>query len=95
MAVKTNHPDQMEFFDVPSPCIGVCQSGPKGYCLGCFRSRDERLYWLKIDDAAKRTIIRACQRRKQVALRRQATESDETAGLAPQQHSLFPDQDDT
>ena len=88
MAVKASHPDQMEFFDVPSPCIGVCQSGPKGLCVGCYRTRDERLYWLKIDDAAKRTIIRACQRRKAQALRKPGAGLDESQAL-PVQGSLF------
>ena len=91
MAVKSHHPDQLEIFAVPSPCIGVCQSGPKGYCLGCFRSRDERLYWLKIDDAAKRTIIRACQRRKALAQRQNAEDGSLDNSSTPQQQSLFPD----
>lgn len=59
--------EQLEFFDIPSPCIGVCQSGPTGYCLGCYRSRDERLYWIKVDAKVKRQIIKACQRRKKRA----------------------------
>ncbi|WP_102797217.1 DUF1289 domain-containing protein [Bowmanella denitrificans] len=58
---------QLEFFAIPSPCIGVCQSGDKGYCLGCFRTREERLYWHQIDDGVKRKIIRACQMRKRRA----------------------------
>lgn len=55
---------QMEFFTIPSPCIGVCESGPRGYCKGCFRSREERTHWLEIDDQTKRIIISACNRRK-------------------------------
>ncbi|WP_088329942.1 DUF1289 domain-containing protein [Lacimicrobium sp. SS2-24] len=58
---------QLEFFDIPSPCIGVCQSGKTGYCLGCYRSRDERLYWHKLDASVKRRIIKACNRRKRKA----------------------------
>ena len=91
MAVKSHHPDQLEIFAVPSPCIGVCQSGPKGYCLGCYRSREERLYWLKIDDAAKRTIIRACQRRKTLAHRSAGENVSENNADMPQQQPLFPD----
>ena len=91
MAVKANHPDQMEFFAVPSPCIGVCQSGPRGFCLGCYRSREERLYWLKIDDATKRTVIRACQRRKVAALRNASNHADETSSDTPEQQTLFPE----
>ena len=61
---------QIELFTVPSPCIGVCQSGPKGYCTGCFRSREERVNWLKIDDNTKKFINDACMRRKQSYARR-------------------------
>jgi predicted Fe-S protein YdhL (DUF1289 family) len=49
---------QLEFYEIPSPCIGVCQSGPKGFCLGCFRSREERLYWNQLDDSAKRAVFK-------------------------------------
>jgi predicted Fe-S protein YdhL (DUF1289 family) len=37
--------DQLELFDLPNPCIGVCQSNSRGYCMGCLRSRDERFNW--------------------------------------------------
>lgn len=62
--------NQLEFFEIPSPCIGVCQSGERGYCKGCYRSREERLHWLSVDDNTKRIIIQACNRRKKSALRR-------------------------
>ncbi len=55
---------QLEFFEIPSPCIGVCQANNKGYCKGCFRSRDERLYWLKLTAADKRQVVSLCQQRK-------------------------------
>ena len=56
--------EQLEFFDIPSPCVGVCEANSKGYCKGCLRSRDERLYWLKLSDAQKRGVIRLCQLRR-------------------------------
>ncbi|HBD24087.1 MAG TPA: DUF1289 domain-containing protein, partial [Oceanospirillaceae bacterium] len=37
--------EQSELFSAPSPCIGVCENSPKGYCKGCMRSRDERFHW--------------------------------------------------
>lgn len=55
---------QLEFFEIPSPCVGVCEANNKGYCKGCFRSRDERLYWLKLSDTDKRHVVRLCQQRK-------------------------------
>jgi len=64
MTEQKSQSQQLEFFEIPSPCIGVCESGPRGFCKGCYRSRDERLYWLKVDDATKRKIISACARRK-------------------------------
>ncbi|MCL1141897.1 DUF1289 domain-containing protein [Shewanella gaetbuli] len=63
--------EQLSFFSVPSPCIGVCQSDAKGYCLGCFRSRDERFNWMSYTDLQKQDINRLCKqrrKRKQYAL---------------------------
>lgn len=79
---------QLEFFEIPSPCIGVCESGPKGYCKGCFRSREERLYWLKIDDATRRKINLACQRRKRAALARQRRLENESSNASADSQQL-------
>ena len=83
---------QLEFFDIASPCIGVCQSGPNGYCLGCFRSRDERLHWISLDLELKSKIVRACGVRKKRAM---LTKKEKpTAKSKPTQGSLLKDQDD-
>jgi len=55
---------QLEFFDVPSPCIGICESDSKGYCLGCLRSRDERQGWINLSNDDKQKVIKRCQQRK-------------------------------
>jgi predicted Fe-S protein YdhL (DUF1289 family) len=55
---------QLEFFDVPSPCVGVCQSNEKGYCLGCMRTRDERKNWIALDNDNKQKVIKRCIQRK-------------------------------
>jgi hypothetical protein len=63
--------EQLEFFDIPSPCIGVCQTDARGYCKGCLRNRDERFNWLNFSDAQKYDVIRLCKqrrRRRQLAL---------------------------
>ncbi len=82
---------QLEFFDIPSPCIGVCEANNKGYCKGCFRSRDERLYWLKLSETDKRQVVRLCQQRKARVLR--AKEAALQAALLiddePEQSDLF------
>ena len=60
--------EQLEFFCIPSPCIGVCQANSKGYCKGCLRSREERLYWLKLTDTQKQNVLRLCRLRKRKLL---------------------------
>ncbi|MBE0365387.1 hypothetical protein PULV_a2170 [Pseudoalteromonas ulvae UL12] len=58
---------QIEIFEIPSPCIGVCQTNNRGYCLGCFRSRDERFNWQTMSDVDKKQVIVLCQQRKRRA----------------------------
>ncbi|WP_041419656.1 DUF1289 domain-containing protein [Shewanella violacea] len=55
--------EQLEFFEIPSPCIGVCQTDARGYCKGCLRSRGERFNWLEFSDAKKTDVIRLCRQR--------------------------------
>ena len=55
---------QLEFFDVPSPCIGICQSDDKGLCKGCYRTRDERQTWINLTSDDKQKVIKRCQQRK-------------------------------
>ena len=55
---------QLEFFDVPSPCVGICQSNAKGFCLGCMRTRDERQNWTDFDNDNKQKVIKRCIQRK-------------------------------
>jgi predicted Fe-S protein YdhL (DUF1289 family) len=58
---------QIEIFEITSPCIGVCQSGPKGFCVGCFRSREERVHWINLEQDVQSKIIKACAARKKRA----------------------------
>ena len=62
---------QLQFFSIPSPCIGVCQSGPRGYCRGCLRSREERFAWQQMTEEEKARVIRLCKQRKRRLLARQ------------------------
>ncbi|REL25930.1 DUF1289 domain-containing protein [Thalassotalea euphylliae] len=55
---------QLEFFDVPSPCVGVCQSDDKGHCKGCFRTREERQQWISLSSDDKQKVIKRCVQRK-------------------------------
>ena len=55
---------QLEFFEVPSPCVGICQSDDKGQCSGCYRTRDERLNWIAFDSNERQKVIKRCLQRK-------------------------------
>lgn len=55
--------EQLEFFDVPSPCVRVCTVDEKGYCIGCMRNRQERFAWLTMTTAEKLHVIKLCKAR--------------------------------
>lgn len=47
-----------------SPCIDVCQfSGPRGWCIGCGRTRDECQQWKSMKPYARQTVLRELQKR--------------------------------
>lgn len=76
---------QLEFFEIPSPCRGICQADDRGYCRGCMRSRDERFNWIKLSDPEKRDVLRLCRQRW---LRQQRNDKSDPSNL-PEQPSLF------
>ncbi|MCW8345070.1 DUF1289 domain-containing protein [Vibrio sp. ZSDZ65] len=55
--------EQLEFFNVPSPCVGVCTVDTKGYCQGCMRKREERFNWLFFTPTQQLHIIKLCRQR--------------------------------
>jgi predicted Fe-S protein YdhL (DUF1289 family) len=78
---------QIEFFEINNPCIGVCQNGPRGFCQGCFRSREERQYWNELEQDVKRQIVKACGQRERRA--NQAKLVTLEVDSAPSQNDLF------
>ncbi|GAB6261885.1 DUF1289 domain-containing protein [Photobacterium sp. 53610] len=82
--------EQLDFFTIPSPCIGVCQANNRGYCKGCLRSREERFHWQEMNNDQKRHVIKLCKQRYQRLLRRKR---ELEAGVAQEadnpQQSLF------
>ncbi|MFH4614174.1 DUF1289 domain-containing protein [Vibrio diabolicus] len=78
--------EQLEFFTVPNPCVGICSVDEKGYCKGCMRKREERFNWLTYTPAQQLHVIKLCcqrYRRKVLAGKGKAEESQEE--LSPQQ----------
>lgn len=55
--------DQIEFFAIQSPCSRECKTDKQGYCIKCFRSREERFNWLTFSDSQKQQILRLCKQR--------------------------------
>lgn len=68
--------EQLEFFEIQSPCRGICQTNEQGYCRGCYRSREERFDWLKFTDPQKRNILRLCRQRYIRSLAMKKTQED-------------------
>lgn len=83
---------QIELFSIANPCVGVCQSNPRGYCIGCFRSREERFNWhLKTAQEQRKIIQLLAQRKSRIMQQLNAKHAlgDEQNAPAPIQTSLF------
>ncbi|MGX9460814.1 DUF1289 domain-containing protein [Shewanella sp. A14] len=83
--------EQLSFFAVPSPCVGICQSDSRGYCAGCLRSRDERFNWMNYSELQKQDVIRLCVQRKK--RRQYAIHKAKQLELQSQQTSHTPELD--
>lgn len=81
--------EQLEFFTVPSPCVGVCSVDDKGYCNGCMRKREERFNWLKLTPSEQRHVIKLCQQR----YRRKVTQAQGKPTNIASGESVSPQQD--
>ncbi len=71
---------QLELLSIENPCINVCQSDKRGYCLGCFRSWDERFNWAKFTPQEKRKVLELCKNRGK---RRKAKQKAQLAQQLP------------
>jgi predicted Fe-S protein YdhL (DUF1289 family) len=78
--------DQGEFFDIPSPCRRICELNNRGYCKGCFRSRDERLYWNQFTTFQKQLVVNLCEKRrlKVLSAKQQTAVVEEDDSAIPQ-----------
>ncbi len=47
-----------------SPCINICSIGPKGWCLGCYRTLEEIAGWVRLDASTQYAVLRAAERRR-------------------------------
>ncbi len=76
---------QLELLSIDSPCIGRCESNKKGYCKGCFRSRQERFDWLNFTPEQRGLVLQLCKQRRRRALsakkKREAEQLDLLANI--------------
>jgi predicted Fe-S protein YdhL (DUF1289 family) len=49
--------------EVPTPCVGICIVGAEGWCIGCYRDRDELKAWWSATAAQKLDILARCRER--------------------------------
>ncbi|WP_220720662.1 DUF1289 domain-containing protein [Agarivorans litoreus] len=63
--------EQLEIFDIPNPCRGICQTNSRGLCMGCFRNREERFAWQTLAPAQQQNILRLTKQRRMRFIRMQ------------------------
>jgi predicted Fe-S protein YdhL (DUF1289 family) len=81
--------DQGELFQTPNPCRSICAVNNKGFCKGCFRSREERFHWNEFTEYQKHLVVQLCQvREKRVDAARRKKQLLE-AQLKAQQRAQF------
>ena len=52
--------------EISSPCISVCKIDPKtGFCLGCWRTRDEIREWTSSNTTVRLEILEQLKRKMQ------------------------------
>lgn len=81
---------QLEFFDVPSPCVGICQSDEKGHCLGCMRSRGERLDWKTFNNDEKQKVIKRCIQRKKRKINQHKPKEKQSVAIQESEVNMQP-----
>lgn len=47
----------MDMRTITNPCIGMCQVGGNGRCLGCGRTRIERYQWYQLSEVEQREVL--------------------------------------
>lgn len=82
--------EQQELFNIANPCVGVCQVNNKGYCKGCYRNRNERLYWHTLSNEQRGIILQTLITRRAAVMRKKNIVSHDGDDLiAVEQMSLF------
>ncbi|MBQ4861646.1 DUF1289 domain-containing protein [Pseudoalteromonas sp. MMG013] len=81
--------EQIEIFEIPNPCKGICEVNIRGYCKGCYRSREERFAWGQLTEQQKKHVITLCQQRYKRYLAKQTANTSPKSGADDQQQLDF------
>ncbi len=84
--------EQLEFFVIPNPCVGVCSVDEKGYCKGCMRKREERFQWLELTPAQQLYVIKLCRHRFRRKMQQAKKKSHSLSETQNPQRDLFNDE---
>lgn len=50
---------------IRSPCVKVCELDPAtALCRGCYRTQDERDWWVAYSDSQQREVLQRCEQRR-------------------------------
>jgi predicted Fe-S protein YdhL (DUF1289 family) len=84
--------DQGEFFHTPNPCRSICTVNNKGFCKGCFRSREERFHWNEFTEYQKHLVVQIChvrEKRVEAARRKKLLHEAQAREQQKAQFDLF------
>ncbi|CCK77228.1 MAG: DUF1289 domain-containing protein [Oleispira antarctica] len=84
--------DQGEFFTTPNPCRSICTVNNKGFCKGCYRSREERFHWNEFTEYQKHLVVQLCyvrEKRVDAARRKKRLQEAQEKAQQEAQFDLF------
>lgn len=86
--------DQGQLFHTPNPCRSICTVNNKGFCKGCFRSREERFHWHELTEYQKHLVVQLCyvrEKRVLAAQRKKQWLAEQNKAQQEAQFDLFAD----
>lgn len=87
--------DQGQLFHTPNPCRSICAVNNKGFCKGCFRSREERFHWNEFTEYQKHLVVQLChvrEKRIEAARRKKMLQDEQNKAQQEAQFDLFASQ---
>jgi len=87
--------DQGQLFHTPNPCRSICAVNNKGFCKGCFRSREERFHWNEFTEYQKHLVVQLChvrEKRIEAARRKKRLLEEQNKLQQKAQFDLFGDE---